>query len=59
MIIINIRLFILILYKMSNWFPHCGDSVGRKCGIELDGVTQRRRCWITYQNKSLRLEVLH
>ena len=44
---------------MSNWFPHCGDSVGRKFGKELDGVTQRRRCWITYQNKSLRLEVLH
>jgi len=20
------------LYKMSNWFPQCGDSVGKKCG---------------------------
>ena len=26
------RLFISYLYKVGNSFPHCGDSVGSKCG---------------------------
>jgi len=45
---------------VEEYFTKTGDFTWMVSDCEeLVGVTHRRWCWITYQNKYLRYEVLH